>query len=78
MASRPCRRRLRPKKGQFPPPKITLVTLDNTLNDGISIIYFSTFFEFLAASDAMVADERRAASGGEIRVRTAGTCNIKH
>jgi hypothetical protein len=39
------------------PQNITLVTLDNTLNDGVNRIYFSTFFDFLAALYAMVADE---------------------
>jgi hypothetical protein len=37
--------------------KRAVLTSENELNDGISRIYFSTFFEFLAASDAMVADE---------------------
>jgi hypothetical protein len=53
----PCRRRFRSEKGQFSPQKITVVTLENNLHDGITRILFFIFFEFLAASDAMVADE---------------------
>jgi hypothetical protein len=41
----------------FLPQIITVDTLESNLNDGINRIYFSLFFEFLAASDAMVADE---------------------
>jgi len=57
VTSRPWRRRFRRGFFQFSLQKITVVTLESELNDSINIFYFSTFFDFSAASDAMVADE---------------------
>jgi hypothetical protein len=37
--------------------KIMIVALDCNLNDCIKRFYFSIFFEFLVASNAMVADD---------------------
>jgi hypothetical protein len=38
--------------------KITVVTIDNKkLNDGVNGFFITTIFEFLAASNTMVADE---------------------
>jgi hypothetical protein len=42
---------------QFLPQKITVVTLEREINDGVTRFCFSTFFNFLAVSEAMVADE---------------------
>jgi hypothetical protein len=56
-SSRPCRHRFRRGTGQFWAQKITVVTLESNLNDDITRFYFSIFFDFLAASNAMVADE---------------------
>jgi hypothetical protein len=57
VTSRPWRRRFRGGLFQFSPQKITVVTLESKLSDGINRFYFSTFFDFLAVSDAMVDDE---------------------
>jgi hypothetical protein len=38
------------------PKKITVDVLDNQVEDNIKGFYFSTFYEFLAASNAMVAN----------------------
>ena len=57
MASRPRRHRFRGDDGQFSNKKIMLVTLGSNPNDYITIFFIATFFEFLAASNAMVADE---------------------
>ena len=57
MASRPWRHRFWRGDGQFSFKKITVGTMENNLNDYINIFFFVTFFEFLAASNAMVANE---------------------
>ena len=57
MASQPWRPRFWRGDGQFLFKKITVGTIENNLNDYINIFFIVTFFEFLAASNAMVADE---------------------
>ena len=53
----PWRRRFRHREAKFSPGKITVATKDTKLNDGVSRFFISTIFEFLAASNAMVADQ---------------------
>ena len=62
----PWRHRFRCDDGQFSHKKIVLVTRGSKANDSSNIIFIANFFEFLAASNAMVADE-----SGVILLRSA-------
>jgi hypothetical protein len=56
-SSQPLRHQFWHGNDQFSAGKITLVTIDNNLNDDVNNYFIPNFFEFLAASNAMVADE---------------------
>jgi hypothetical protein len=56
-SNRPWRRQFCHSDGKFSPKKSTVATKDTKLNDSVSRFFISTIFEFLAASNAMVADE---------------------
>jgi hypothetical protein len=62
VAKPPRRRRFRHRDVSFFPKKNTVHKGDNNVDDDVNKFYFSTFLDFLAASNAMVA--MRAASGG--------------
>ena len=47
-----------PKCTIFFSPKIHVDVIDNKIDDNVKGFYFSIFYEVLAASNAMVADER--------------------
>lgn len=56
--------------GHFLPKKNTVDTVDAKVDDGVKSFYFSYFLDFLAASDAMVADE------GGVRRSICAICAI--
>jgi hypothetical protein len=66
----PWRHRFWRDDGQFLNKKNMIVTIGSKANECINIFLIATFFEFLAASDAIVADE----SG----VRSAQCRNFEH
>ena len=57
MASRPWRHQFWRDDGRFSNKKIKLVAIGSKSNDCIKIFFIASFFEFVAASNAMVADE---------------------
>ena len=55
--SRPWRHQFRRDDGQFSNKKVMILTIGSKANEYFNIFFIATFFDFLAASDAMVADE---------------------
>jgi hypothetical protein len=56
-SNRPWRRQFRLNNGKFLHEKITLAGIDSILVEYIANFQFTNFLQFLAASNAIVADE---------------------
>jgi hypothetical protein len=70
VAKQPCRHRFLHDDGPFLPKKNTVDKVDDKVDDGVKSFYFFYFLDFLAASDAMVADE------GGVRKSICAICAI--